>query len=286
MRFAYPMQKIQDWLTQQWVIIWGRKINPTEFSWLIGPFGNLNVIGEDFVNEFAAKEKLTIEREAETGGLIPSIISLNLSEIERSNLSCQVIDFYENTARYNLHFCVKWNPLFKVFGFLISRLFSNRLRQLNIPTANSKKFHALKSELISLAEPASNKVKYTFWIRSIKSSGQPVFSGVYGVSTLPSGQACIKAVFPLPNGNATVLMTPTVSKNGELILEASGKGFGDAGFYFLLKDSKGEYWAQYIRSFRDRLILRSTNGSLSAEQVLTLWQKEVLRFNYKIEQKQ
>jgi hypothetical protein len=279
------MQKIQDWLTQQWVIIWGRKINPIEFSWLIGPFGNLDVISENFVNEFAAKEKLTIEREAKTGGLILSINSLNLSNIERSNLSCQVIDFYENTAKYDLYFSVKWNPLFKGFGVLISRLFSNRLRQLNIPTANSKDFHALKSELISLAEPDSNKVKYTFWLRSIKSSGQPVYSGVYGISTLPSGKTCIKAVFPLPNGNATVLMTPSVGKNGELILESSGKKFGDAGFYFLLKDSKGEYWAQYIRSFRDRLILRSTNGSLSAVQVLTLWQKEVLRFNYKIEQK-
>lgn len=279
------MQEIQDWLTQQWVIIWGRKIDPTGFSWLIGPFGNLDVIGENFVNEFAAKEKLTIEREAKMGGLIPSIKSLNLSDIERSNLSCQVIDFYENTARYDLHFSVKWNPRFKIFGVLIGRLFSKRLRQLNIPTANSKNFDALKSELISLAEPDS-KVKYTFWHRSIKSSGQPLYSGVYGISTLPSGKTCIKAVFPLPNGNATVLMSPSVGKNGELILESSGKKFGDAGFYFLLKDSKGEYWAKYIRSFRDRLILRATNGSLSAEQVLTLWQKEVLRFNYKIEQKQ
>lgn len=285
MRLAYPMQKIQDWLTQQWVIIWGRKINPTEFSWLIGPFGNLDVIGENFANEFAVKEKLIVCRDANTGGLIPSINNL-ISETECSNLSSQVIDFYENTAKYDLHFSVKWNPFFKVFGVLISRLFSNRLRQLNIPTANSKNFHSLKSELISLAEPDSNKVKYTFWLRSIKSSGEPVYSGVYGISTLPTGKTCIKAVFPLPNGNATVLMTPCVGKNGELILESSGKKFGDAGFYFLLKDSKGDYWAQYISSFRDRLILRSTNGRLSAEQVLTLWQKEVLRFNYKIEQKQ
>lgn len=280
------MQKIQDWLTQQWVIIWGRKINSTSFSWLIGPFGTQDVVGEKFVNELATNEKLTIQREAKMRGLIPSINSLNLSEIERSNLSWQVVDFYENTARYELYFSVKWNPLFKVFGLVVSTLFSNRLRQLNIPTANSKEFHALQSELITLAEGGSTEVKYTFWFRSIKSSGQPLYSGVYGISTLPSGKTCIKAVFPLPNGNATVLMTPSVGKDGELVLESSGKKFGDAGFYFLLKDSQGDYWAQYIRSFHDRLILRSTNGDLSAEQVLTLWGKEVLRFNYKIEQAQ
>lgn len=286
MRFAYPMQKIQDWLTQQWVIIFGRKTNPLEFPWLIGPFGNLNVIGDDFINQFAEKEKLTIEREIKTGGLVPSISSLNLSQSELSKLSSQVIDFYENTARYDLHFSVKWNSFFRVFGVLISRLFSNRLNQLNIPTSNSKNSEALKSELITLLEPNSNQLKYTFWLRSIKSSGRAIYSGVYGISILPSGKTCIKAVFPLPNGNATVLMTPSVGENGELILESSGKKFGDAGFYFLLKDSKGEYWAKYIRSFRDRLILRSNNGSLSAEQILTLWHKEVLRFNYKVEEKQ
>ena len=286
MRFAYPMQKIQDWLTQQWVIFWGRRINPTEFPWLVGPFGNLDAIGENFIYEFAQKENLIIERETKKGGLLPSMSSLNLSTAEQSSLSPQVIDFYENTAQYDLQFSVEWKPFFRVFGVLISWLFSRRLNQLNLPTKNSTKPEALRSELIRLAESASNQAKYTFWLRSIKSSGQKVYSGAYSISTLPSGKTCIKAVFPLPNGNATVLMTPSVGTNGELILESSGKKFGDAGFYFLLKDSKGNYWSQYIRSFRDRLILRSGNGALSAEQTLTLWHKEVVRFNYNIEKKQ
>lgn len=285
MKSAYPMQKIQDWLTQQWVIICGRKIDPTQFSWLIGPFGNPCLIGDNFINELAAKENLIIVREEITTGLIPTINSLNLSEIERSTLSAQVIDFYENTSRYTLHFKVKWNPLFKFFGVLISRLFSHRLRQLNIPTTNSKSFDELNSELISLADPVNNVVKYTFWLRSIKSSGQPVYSGIYGISTLPSGKTCIKAVFPLPNGNATVLMTPAVGENGEMVLESSGKKFGDAGFYFLLKDAKGNFRAKYVRSFHDRLMVRCNNGSLSAQQVLTLWKMEVMRFYYKMDQK-
>lgn len=279
------MQKIQDWLTQQWVIICGRKIDPKEFSWLIGPFGGVNVIGEDFIHELAEKENLTIERETKKGGLIPSISSLNLSEEACTKLSRQVIDFYENTYRYNLSFSVQWNPFFKVFGILINRLFSSRLNQLNIPTKSIKNKEALKSELITLTEPGSNKPKYTFWLRSIRSSGQTVYSGVYGISTLPSGTTCIKAVFPLPNGNATVLMKPGTGQNGELILEASGKKFGDPGFYFLLKDGKGDYWSQYISSFRDRLIVRSVNGDLTAEQTLTLWHKKVLCFNYMMKEK-
>ena len=285
MRFAYPMQKIQDWMTQQWVIFRGRKIVPEDFPWLMGPFGNLDAIGEDFIHQFAERENLIIDKKSTTKGIIPSMLKLNLSEAEFSKLSKNVIGFYENTANYNLNFSVKWNPFFKFFGVLLTKLFSNRINQLNIPTKNIADSETLKSEIIHLINPKSNEIKYTFWFRSIESSRQVIYSGVYGISKLPSGKTCVKAVFPLPNGNATVLMNPSVGENGELILDSSGEKFGDAGFYFLLKDSKGDYWSQFIRSFRDRLIIGSENDFILAEQSLTLWNLKVLTFNYKIELK-
>lgn len=285
MRFAYPMQKFQDWVTQQWVILRGRKIKPEDFSWLMGPFGNLDAIGEDFIIQFAEKENLIIEKDSKAKGIIPSMLKLNLSETDFSNLSKNVIGFYENTANHHLDFSVKWNPFFKFFGILINKLFSNRINQLNIPTKNIDDSESLKSEIINLIDPKTNEIKYTFWFRSIESSGQVIYSGVYGICKLPKGKTCVKAVFPLPNGNATVLMNPSVGKKGELILDSSGKQFGDAGFYFLLKDSKGEYWSQFISSFRDKLIIGSENDLISAVQTLTLWNLKVLTFNYKIKLK-
>lgn len=285
MRFAYPMQKFQDWVTQQWVILRGRKIKPEDFPWLMGPFGNLNAIGEDFIHKFAEKENLIIQKDSKSNGIIPSMQKLNLSETEFSNLSQSVIGFYENTANHNLQFSVQWNSFFKFFGILINKLFSNRINQLNIPTKNIDDSESLKSEIINLIDPKTNEIKYTFWFRSIKSSGQVIYSGVYGITNLPTGKTCVKAVFPLPNGNATVLMIPSVGGNGELILDSSGKKFGDAGFYFLLKDSKGDYWSQFISSFRDRLIIDSKNDIISAEQTLTLWYLKVLSFKYIIELK-
>lgn len=279
------MQKFQDWVTQQWVILRGRKIKPEDFPWLMGPFGNLDAIGEDFIHQFAERENLIIQKDSNAKGIIPSMLKLNLSEAEFSNLSKNVIEFYENTANHNLDFSVKWNPFFKFFGILINKLFSNRINQLNIPTKNIADSETLKSEIINLIDQESKKIKYTFWFRSIESTGQVIYSGVYGISNLPSGKTCVKAVFPLPNGNATVLMIPSVGENGELILDSSGKKFGDAGFYFLLKDSKDEYWSQFISSFRDRLIIGSENDLISAEQTLTLWHIKVLTFNYKIKLK-
>jgi hypothetical protein len=57
-------------------------------------------------------------------------------------------------------------------------------------------------------------------------------------------------------------LNPSVGENGELILESSGNKIGDAGFYFLLKDSKENYWTQFISSFCDRLTVNSVNDEI------------------------
>lgn len=285
MGLAYPIQRLQDWFTQQWVIVRGKKIVPEHFPWLIGPFGNIGGIGEDFINQLAEKEKLVITRDVKSQGLIPSIGVLNLSGTELSGLSRAVIDFYEKTADYDLSFTVTWNPVFKLSGVMVNKLFSNRINQLNIPTKNINTSEVITSEIITLSDPKGNEVKYTIWFRTIQSTGQVIYSGVYGTCKLLSGKIGIKAVFPLPKGNATVIMSASVGKNGELILDASGKRFGDAGFYFLLNDSKGNYWSKYVSSFRDRLTLTEESDQITAEQILTLWHKRVLQLNYKISRK-
>ncbi|TDQ79802.1 hypothetical protein [Sphingobacterium yanglingense] len=285
MGLAYPIQKFQDWCTQQWVILWGRKIEPEPHSWLMGAFGDLNGIGEQFINELVEKENLVIERDSVSRGLIPSITAFALGPDDLSRLSRKVIAFYENTSDYNLRFGLQWSPLFKVFGKLVNMLFSSRINQLNIPTENIADKESLTSEIIALRNPNTNEVVYTIWLRKFKTSGKVIYSGLYGTCKLPSGETCLKATFPLPKGNATVIMSIGVGVDGELILNSSGRKFGDAGFYFLLQDRKGAYWSQYIRSFRDRLTVCERENSLTAEQVLTLWNQTVVRFNYTMRMK-
>lgn len=190
------MQRFQDWFTQQWVIIRGRKIDPEEHAWLIGPFGRVGGIGGAFIEQPAEKEGLVVRRNGESGGLIPSIGDLNLTETELARLSKSVIDFYENTANYDLSVSVSWNPFFRILGVLTNKLFSNRINQLNIPTENLDDAEALKSEIVSLVEPVSNETRHAIWFRTIESSGQVVYSGVYGTCTLPSGKTCIKRRSP------------------------------------------------------------------------------------------
>ena len=285
MNLAFTMQKFQDWFTQQWVILWGRKINQNDYSWLIAPFGELNGIGEEFMYQLAKKEDLVVARNSTSKGLLSSIHELNLTDHQLENLSKKVIDFYEATADYDLEFNVNWNPYFSFFGYLVNRLFSQRINQLNIPTKNIVQSEDLVSEIITLNHPQNNKTIYTIWLRKFKNSGKVFYSGIYGTCTLPSGKTCIKAVFPLPKGNATVIMKPSVGLENELILDSSGKQFGDAGFYFLLNETKHNYWAQFISSFTDQLIVKEKDNHLQAIQTLKLWGCKVSKFTYRIQKK-
>lgn len=282
MNLADTMQKFQDWFTQQWVIICGRKINPSENTWLFGTFGEVNGIGEKFIHQLAEKEDLTIIRKSNSKGLLDSISSLNLSENEIKKLPKNVIDFYEKTSEYKLQLNVKWNPIFKIFGYVVNRLFSQRINQLNIPTNNIQSSEKLTSEIIELVAKNTNEVKYTIWLRKFQSTGKVIYSGIYTTCLLPSGITCVKAIFPLPKGNATVILKPSVGEKNELILDSSGNKFGDAGFYFLLNDSKGNCWSKYIKSFTDKLIVSDENEKLKAKQTLKLWRLKVARFEYEM----
>jgi len=98
MNLAYPSQKIQDWFTQQWVIIRGKKINKTDENWLEGPFGNLNGIGEDFIYQLAEKKRLIILRNHSNQGLLNSFKDLKLPKDELDIISKEIVAFYENTS--------------------------------------------------------------------------------------------------------------------------------------------------------------------------------------------
>ncbi|WP_010519373.1 hypothetical protein [Croceivirga radicis] len=283
MGLAKKNQSIQDWITQQWVIMFGQKVDHKKHQWLIGPFGGTKGIGLKFIEQLAKDEELVIDKRTKNKGLLDSILDLGLSDDELKRLSPEVIDFYENTSNYDLHLKVKWNPFFKIFGTLIKNLFSRRIEQLNVPIENLDDPSGLTNEIIKLIDTKTNEIKRTIWLRTIKSTGQVVYSGVYEACSLPDNQICIKAIFPLPNGNATVILNPRVGKNGELILDSSGKRIGDSGFYFLLRDSNEQLWCKFIKSFKDKLVVKSIHdGIINATQTLTLYNLKVLEFEYEI----
>ncbi len=281
MAIAILKQNLQDWITQQWVITFGRKIS-SDSEWLLGPFGSANGIGSKYIDHLAQEENLIIDKKENTKGLIQSIDQLNLPKKDSERLSKDVVDFYENTSDYSFELKADWNPLFKIFGKLVKLFFSNRIEQLNVPIKDIDNSETLSSEIIHLLDSKTNSIKRTIWLRKFIESQQIVYSGIYETCKIPSGQVCMKAIFPLPNGNATVILSPKIGNSGELILDSSGNKFGESGFYFLLRDSSGQLWTKFIKSFQDKLVVSSENENIHAIQTLTLWNLRVLKFEYSI----
>lgn len=284
-RISFNQNK-QDWVTQQWVILRGKQLNSDDSSWLLGPFGRVGDAGEDFIYQLAQEEQLVILRNCTHAGLLSSLSVLGLSPENQAKIDSRIVDFYEQTSEYNLRMSLRWNPIFKCCGYLVNALFSNRLKQLHIPIKNKLQDEPITSEIIQLIAPQTKEIRYTFWLRTLPSQGTIVFSGVYSTCLLPTGKKAVKAVFPLPNGNATVLMKPQVGTRGELILDSRGKKWGEAGFYFLLQDSKEKYWARFIPSFKDKLVVQAHSKGLTANQQLKLWGLPVVTISYAIKQKE
>ena len=283
MNFAYPSQRFQDWLSQQLCIWRGKKFEPDQAAWLMGPFGNTDTIADEFFNKLAIDENFEVKRDVKDRGLLSSVKDLELSNPEYERLSPEIINFYEKTSLYDLDISIKWNAIFRIYGGLINYFFSNRLKQLNFPLDPSEVSSGINSEVVTLCEPGTGNVKHTIWYRTLKSNGRVLYSGIYTTCKLLSGDVCVKVIFPLPRGNATIILAPTVGTKGELLLTSSGKTFGDPGFYFLLSDSKGGHWAQYIPSFREKLnVFVDNDGELQADHSITLWKQPVLEIHYEM----
>jgi len=73
---------LQDWITQLWVKATGRRFNPENDEWLIGPIGDTDIIKDKFVYEIAQKENLEIQQNINNSGLLETFNDLELKFIQ------------------------------------------------------------------------------------------------------------------------------------------------------------------------------------------------------------
>ncbi|MEQ8337119.1 MAG: hypothetical protein RIA62_07225 [Cyclobacteriaceae bacterium] len=279
------MENILDKTTQLWVRLTGRKIDPSEFQWLVGPNGDPDLIGEQFIARLTNQEGLTRTTNEPHTGLMERIHDLGFTEEELKKLNPEVIDFYERTADYEIEFWSSWCGIFRPFGWLLSVLFSKRLQQLNLPLNPMDASKGLTSQIVKLKKGSSTK--WTIWYRTLKSNNRVIYSGVYTHCSPPNYQTpLLKVVFPLPNGNATVLMTKKVMQDGSLLLSSDGRTFGQHGFYFTLTNHKGSYWARYVSSMHEWIrVYFDADDTLRADHNLDFYGMRFLNLHYKMRKK-
>lgn len=271
-------QKPQDWITQLWNIILGSKVDLERDHWLLGPIGDIGGIADRFIERIANDEKLSIHRNLPDSGLcdgfeeFPKVKALN----------ARIDDFYQKTCNYDLEVWTQWKPVFGSFGYLVYKLFSQRIEQLNLPQRSLDTAYGLKSEIISLINDRGETV-YRVWFRRLKKTGEVVYSGIYSHCILPSGDRCLKIIFPLPQGSATVILSARTDEQGNLELQSKGKRFGDPGFYFLVEDRKGTLWQHYLPSFHERIfVYEDEENIIRADHSMSLWRCKAYDLHYKL----
>jgi len=271
-----------DLVTQLWVRVTGRTVELEQHPWLEGPVGDTDVIGERFFHRWAERQGFTLDGESAVRGLLPDLRCLDGPRFESAQLNDQVASFYRETSRYSFDVTPEWKGGLRLFARLVARLFSKRLRQLNVPLSAAEVSGGASSEVFSVQQ--GERHLFTAWIRTLRTTGNTLYAGAYSTATIPGhANPCIKVVFPLPNGSAIVIMRPDMQEDGSLVLRSEGKRFGDPGFYFYVRKDPAGGVARYVRALQETIHVYPGEGrQVLAEHTLSFWGHRFLSQKYRM----
>jgi hypothetical protein len=271
-----------DWSTQRWVQLTGKRVSLDECPWLSGPVGKPSGIGPRFFETFAAESSLRLAA-GRRCGLLPDFRRLAGPRFDPGAVAPAVAAFYERTSEYDMDVWAHWCGAFRPFGGLLAALFSRRLQQLNVPLSGLDTSRGMTSDVVPVIDPASGEPLFTAWVRRLAGTGDVIYAGAYSTCEVPHYDGrCVRVVFPLPNGNAIVIMRPTANADGSLSLVSAGRGFGDSGFYFTVRADQNVVWARCVRTMRETITVYPDADGVRADHVLTLWGITFLQMHYRL----
>src|SRR5262249_36281683 len=160
-----------------------------------------------------------------------SFEQLRADGFDPSGVHPLVREFYERTTAFAMDVWSKTYFPSNIALYLLVTTISRQVDQLNFPLSPLDTARGMHSEIIALRSH-DGTVRYTGWCRTLAGERRVLYTGFYMTERSPNlGVPCMKTVFPMPNGNATVILRPTVKPDGSLVFDSSGARFGDAGFY-------------------------------------------------------
>jgi len=272
---------IGAWLIYRLIALFGRTHAWRDIAWLDGPLGDA-VIGDAPYRDAAAKLGLTIERDARDAGLIPDLAALRGEHCDPDRIDPRIREFYEHTTRFEMDVWSRTYFPTNIGLFLLVTTISRQVNQLNFPLSPLESARGMSSEVIALRNP-DGSLRYTGWFRTLGDHRRVLYTGFYMTERTPSGSCCVKVVFPMPNGNATVLLAPRVDPDGSLVLDSSGARFGDPGFYRVQRrdDARVRIWQ--ITTLKELFrVYVDDHGVVRCDHTVRFLGLPVLSLHYKI----
>jgi hypothetical protein len=208
-------------------------------------------------------------------GLLQDFDSLRSAHFAPEKVHPAVRDFYESTARYTLDAWVQWGGPISPLARLMITSISRNIEQLNLPLTPLTTSRGMSSEIIGFLrtpsqpnpaiststassadairsvqakepEPTRSFV-YAGWLRKNNATGEIIYAGFYTTCLPPDYKGrCVKVVFPLPQGSATVILKPLNGPDGSLKLVSRGRKFGGPGYYRIHKVSSRRLRVKHV----------------------------------------
>jgi hypothetical protein len=257
-----------------------------EHSWLDAPMHAGALVGDGWLADAADAIGGSIAEGRAGAGLLADMSDLDGETFSSAALRPEIRDFYEHTSQWRMEVWAQWTPLFQPGGELVSRLFGRRVQQLALPTRPLDVAHGMDSRVVTILD-GDGEQRAAGWIRTLRSTGEYVYSGCYGTRTLPgAAQPSVHVTFPLEEGNVQVFLRPTVLPDGSLELSSPPGAFGADGAYVVVRDPRvGSRRVHAARApihetFR---VYVDREGVLRTDHVLRMFRATAVRLHYKLE---
>ena len=123
------------------------------------------------------------------------------------------------------------------------------------------------------------------WIRTLRSTGEYVYSGCYSSRSLPGAdRPSVHVTFPLEEGNVQVFLRPRVLPGGDLELASPVGRFGTDGAYVVVRVG-GEVYAARAPIHETFRVYLDPDGVLRTDHDLRMWAATAVRLHYKLERR-
>jgi hypothetical protein len=259
----------------------GRPVDLTGSErWLAAPTHDGQTVGDGWLQAAAAAYGGAVH-EQPGAGLLADMALLDGPQFTAAELRPEIRDFYEHTSEWRMEVWTQWNAFFQPGGELISRFFGRRVQQLALPTRPLDVALGMDSRVATIVDGAGEQ-RAAGWLRTLRSTGEYVYSGCYSTRLLPGAeQPSVHVAFPLQAGNVQVFLRPRVLPGGALELSSPAGAFGRDGAYVVVESGGRTHGAraplhELFRVYVDR------EGTLRTDHTLRLWSATVVRLHYKL----
>jgi hypothetical protein len=265
-----------------WVLVTGKRIRNGDEPWLGAPLGEKGRIGTAIYERIAQTEKL-LSRVPVAAGLIPDFDVLRGPTFDPSAIHGQIRHFYEHAAQYHLDVWTEVSLAGRFFLWLLVEFISRRMDQLNFPISSLEVARGISSQIVQLLDPQTNELKYTGWLRRLKSSGHVIYAGLYSTVRVPGEEnPCVKVTFPC-RGTANVYLAPVQHRDGSFGLDSSGSAFGRSGFYRIVASGADHRRVRYVKTLHELFhVYVDPEGVLRTDHNISFLGITIIRLHYKM----